>query len=177
MKTIILALSCVSLLSCSSTRQMKTNGSRNDEFILRFNVYAQGRLAKITFADGRQITGIKARIADNRVAWEHNNQIQSSSVDSLYLVRFTDHGKGARVGMRNGMVLGALVGGVDSFFGNHPYEIRPPSTSEKLQIAIAVGFVTGLIGGVSGLVIGAVIGHTESFQFGETRYYVSPADQ
>ena len=166
MKALFYSAIAILTLSCSSTHIMTTKKNDGDLFTKSFNEAAAGRRAKIVLKSGRRIDVSDARLNAKSITWIDALSTRSQTpIEDVSAVIIVNRGKGVARGLKYGALGGALYGGFTSYFGNHPYENKPPSRSEKIVEAVVYSFLYSIVGSVSGLAVGGVVGYTDTFKF------------
>lgn len=168
MKSLLLVLSCINFLACSSIHQVKTKDPSNNELIRKFNDYAQNRTAKIVQIDGQEKKGKNLRVSSEKLNWEDVNGEHELIIDSIYKVQFVDRGKGAVRGVRNGLVIGLVYGIVGGLIEAESKKGTELEWESPVPLVLITGILGGIGGTVTGLIVGAILGYSETYMFSET---------
>lgn len=156
-RTALLLLALICTGGCSSVRLV--DAGSGGEATRQFNQDVEGKVARVTFVDGRETHVVGARVEGTRFTWvdRERNVVESVPIHLIAEVDFVRAGAGALRGLLVGAVVGAAAGGVRAALeGDDPIDDPFGATQdEKYRIypvahAVYASLVTTPIGAIVG---------------------------
>lgn len=164
-RIVFLLLIAMVFTGCSSVRTVSPDENAQTSYA-DVNRAVRGKVVKISFREGRQISVTGLRVMADSLVWVdlRGNKLQSAKLADVEEISIVKAGRGALVGLVTGAVAGAGVGVARAFMQGDDPESDPIGITQEQKLhtfPLAHAFYGALVS----TPVGAIIGGRKTYRF------------